>query len=211
LIELYQGLKANPKEIWNIFTDFPHTKRGYYQIRSRNIDQRSLSYRAARVLYLNRTCFKGMWRYNQDGEFNVGYGGQDRRQVITLDNLLEVSKRLQKASLLNCDFEAIIDNTRRGDFIFLDPPYSPNLRETRDYHYNGHKFTFEDHKRLSRTLKRASRRGIKWALTTSSHPDILELFNSFNKQKFLLGSSEKIGVLVENNGGEVLINNYSKI
>jgi len=210
LIDLYRGLKSAPEEVWKLFEDFPRTKRSYYQIRSGKIDEESLPRRAARVLFLNRTCFKGMWRYNQDGEFNVGYGGQDRRWVINLDNLLEVSKRLRRARLLNCDFEEIIDNSERGDFIFLDPPYSPGCRETRDYHYNGYKFTFEDQNRLARTLKRASRRGVKWAMTTSAHPDILDLYRSYNRHDFILGSSEKIGVLAQNTG-EILINNYSKI
>jgi len=211
LIDLYKGIKANPKQVWDIFENFPHTKKSYYQIRDDiNTVDESLSYRAARTLYLNRTCFKGMWRYNQDGEFNVGYGGQDRRWAINRDNLYEVSKRLKRATLLNTDFEEVIDKLNPDDFAFIDPPYSANLRETREYHYNGFKFSFEDHQRLSRVLKRASRRGVKWAMTTTSHPDILELFSSFNKHILRLGSCEKIGVLTDN-AGEVLINNYSKI
>jgi DNA adenine methylase len=71
------------------------------------------------MLYLNRTCFKGMWRHNRQGDFNVGYGGQARRWVISEDILLHVNRLLKPASIQCSNFEDIIDGTTEGDFLFL--------------------------------------------------------------------------------------------
>jgi len=210
LIELYRGIKKYPDKVWEIFEGFPTTKNSYYQTRDMKTRKYSLPFRAARILYLNRTCFKGMWRYNQNGEFNVGYGGQDRRWVIDKENLIQVSKRLRKVSLQTKDFEEVIDNCSRGDFLFLDPPYSAGRVETIHYHYSTNQFRFEDHQRLAKSLKRANRRGIKWAMTTSSHIEIKKLFSGFNFHSILMGIGNRPGIL-SMNSGEVLIKNYSKI
>ena len=103
------------------------------------------------TLYLNRTCFKGMWRHASNGKFNVGYGGEDRRWVITHQNIIELSKLLNKIKLKISDFEIILDNVENGDFIFLDPPYKPGKKELNESHYTYSKFTFNDQIRLSKT------------------------------------------------------------
>ena len=210
LIELYRGIKNYPDKVWRVFVRFPTTKNSYYQTRDMEIGTRSGPYRAARILYLNRTCFKGMWRYNQNGEFNVGYGGQDRRWVINKQNLVEVSKRLKYTSLKIKDFEEIIDNCSKGDFIFLDPPYSAGRKDTIHYHYGTNQFKFEDHLRLAKTLKRASRRGVKWAMTISSHSDIKKLFTDFKFHPISMGIGERPGIL-SSNSGEILVKNYSVV
>ena len=209
LIELYRGIKNNPEKVWGWFAKFPNTKNYYYQSRNMEAKKRTLSYRAARILYLNRTCFKGMWRYNQNGEFNVGYGGQDRRWAIDEENLVQVSKRLRNVSLKIKDFEDVIDNCSKSDFLFLDPPYSAGKKVTIDSHYGVNQFKFEDHQRLAKTLRRASRRGVKWAMTTSSHRDIKKLFNDFNIRSISMGIGERPGIL-SMNSSEILIRNYTK-
>ena len=107
--------------------------------------------------------------------------GQARRWVIDNDNLTEISKRLRSVSIKSKDFEEIIDNCVKGDFIFIDPPYSSGKKETLDLHYNTNRFRYEDHVRLSKILKKVSRRGVKWAMTTSSHVEITKLYVNFNK------------------------------
>lgn len=79
LIDLFRGIRAFPRKVWSIYKSFPQDKNGYYEIRSVKTEGKNLAFKAARLLYLNRTCFKGMWRHSHTGAFNVGYGGQSRR------------------------------------------------------------------------------------------------------------------------------------
>ncbi len=209
LIDLYRGIRRYPKRVWSIFRKFPSNKKGYYEIREWRHDELDLATRAARTLYLNRTCFKGMWRHNGNGEFNVGYGGQDRRWVVSEETLIEVSKTLRRAKLQCKDFDEVIDESQEGDFIFLDPPYRPGAREMIHDHYSFGKFTFDDHKRLAKTLNRASSRGVQWAMTTSAHADILYLFRGYHITPINRGTGKKIGVL-EKKSGEVLVCNYKE-
>ena len=176
LIDLYLGVQQAPREVWEIYESFPNTRRGYYKARAMNPHTLSLTTRAARLLFLNRTCFKGMWRHNSSGDFNVGYGGQSRRWAITLQDLYDVAKRLQNAVLRCADFEAILDETAEGDLIFVDPPYRRGYREQLHEHYVGGKFAFEDQRRLAAALGRASERGVRWVVTNSFHEDLLDLY-----------------------------------
>ena len=207
LIDLYRGIRRNAGEVWSLFKAFPNTKRAYYEIRDSRPKSNRLTDKAARILYLNRTCFKGMWRHNANGQFNVGYGGQDRRWVINEAVLLEVSTRLKHAYLTSCDFEEVIDNCSKDDFMFLDPPYCPGEREITHSHYVYSKFSFSDQKRLAKALTRASRRRVKWAMTTSSHPDVLQLFRGNRFVSIEKGTGKKPGIMTTNSG-EVLICNY---
>jgi DNA adenine methylase len=210
LIELFRGISHYPDEVWNIFQAFPETKDAYYEIRDCNTDALDLASRAARTLYLSRTCFKGMWRHNVHGQFNVGYGGQDRRWVISKETLLEISKRLEVAELRVSDFEDVIDGCSEGDFLFIDPPYRPGEREiTRGEHYAYCEFSYEEQKRLRDVLKRATLRGVQWAMTTSSHTDVLFLFHDYRQIPLPMGTGKKPGILTINSG-EVLICNYEE-
>lgn len=208
LIDLYLGLKNYPMEVWEIFNSFPSTKKAYYQIRNSH-NNKNLTYKAAKMLYLNRTCFKGMWRENADGQFNVGYGGQDRRWVVNKEIILKVSKRLKRAILKSCDFEEVINNCCEGDFIFADPPYKPGEKELKHSHYVCSKFSYDDHKRLANAMKKATKRKVKWAITTSSHPDIKSLFRGNHVICFNRGTGKSPGIM-SNNSGEVLICNYQE-
>jgi DNA adenine methylase len=207
LIDVYQGVKQFPKEVWNHYKSFSPTKEAYYEIRKWDTTDLDLVTRAARLLFINRTCFKGMWRHNISGQFNVGYGGQDRRWVISEEDLQIVSARLQKTELRCSDFESTLDLCKVGDFVFLDPPYRPGDREMNDAHYSYGTFKFEDQYRLLSSLINISERGVKWVMTNSSHPDIINLYSSFNVTALQRGTGKKIGNLTAVSG-EVIISNF---
>jgi DNA adenine methylase len=206
LIDIYRGIRYSPKRVWKAYERFGSTKKDYNQVRDDKKDE-SLIGRAARMLFLNRTCFKGMWRHNREGKFNVGYGGQSRRWVISEEDLVSVSKRLRKARVDCGDFEKIIEDANKDDFLFLDPPYKPSEQEYTNSHYMWQQFRFEDHQRLARVLKRAKRRGVKWAMTTSSHPKVLALFCGSYVVKIPKGTGNLPGIMTKNSG-EVLISSY---
>jgi DNA adenine methylase len=205
LIDLYRGIRQSPVGVWQEYCKFGNSKRAYQQARELGT-QKLLVDRAARVLFLNRTCFKGMWRHNSDGEFNVGYGGQERRWAISEDNLKQVASMLRKARIHCCDFEEVLDVCGPEDFLFLDPPYRPGEKEQINDHYIGRRFTFEDHRRLAAALRRATRRDVKWVLTTSAHRDIVNLFKGNQIMAISRGTGHMPGILASNSG-EVLVTN----
>lgn len=207
LIELYKGIKNYPKNVWNTFSSFPEGKKAYYQIRDEKYFNKPLYYRAARTLFLNRTCFKGMWRHSPDGKFNVGYGGEERRWAITYENIIELSKLFKKVKLSISDFEETLNDTNNGDFIFLDPPYKPGQKELEESHYSYNKFTFNDQIRLSKKIKEISlKKDVKWIMTNSSHPEIYNLYSNFNIIKIPKGTGDRIGIHTYNSK-EILIYN----
>lgn len=206
LIDLYKGIAENPDRVWRLYRAFPRGKKAFTVIRAANTNGFSLSQRAARSLYLNRTCFKGMWRHNLAGRFNVGYGGESRRWAIARKNLFTISTLLSCAHLRCCDFERTIDGARSGDYLFLDPPYRPGAREQVTEHYAGRQFTFPDHKRLASVLRCADRANIQWSMTISDHPAILKLYKGFRVINIPRGTGRQIGAIVKHSG-EVLIMN----
>jgi DNA adenine methylase len=207
LIDLYRGIRDYPHRVWETFVGFPTGKDAFYRIRDENYKDKRLYYRAARALYLNRTCFKGMWRHNPNGNFNVGYGGEERRWVITHKNIVELSGRFKRATIMHSDFERILDMCGDGDFVFLDPPYRPGERELSEAHYVYGKFSIEDQIRLSRKLRQITKKRIKWLMTNSLHDEICELYAGFNMVKVPIGTSGTIGVSTSDSK-EVVISNY---
>ncbi len=206
LIDIYRGVRYAPRAVWKVYCSFGNDKNSYHKIRDESVAT-SLIERAARMLYLNRTSFKGMWRHNTNGDFNVGYGGQERRWVITEETLLLTSKALKSANLKCTDFETVIDSCEAGDFLFLDPPYRPGNKEQIHAHYVGQQFSFADHQRLASVLSRAKKRNVHWALTTSNHSEITNLFKGNKIISIPKGTGRKPGIL-SNNSVEVLITTY---
>jgi DNA adenine methylase len=207
LIDLYHGIAQHPAEVWAIFCSYPDTKETYYTVRAQKPATMDLAARAARTLYLSRTCFKGMWRHNLNGEFNVGYGGQERRWVINKENLFDVAEMLRAADLRCCDFEEIIDISGEDDFLFIDPPYRPGEREILHEHYRFGKFTLAEQTRLAAALHRATVRGARWAMTNSAHPDILALYTDCRVLPLPKGTGRQIG-RIEHQSLEAIILNY---
>ncbi len=205
LIDLFRGVRLYPARVWEMYCQYGDTKQDYTQIRTRK-KKINLAEKAARVLYLNRTCFKGMWRTNGKGEFNVGYGGQDRRWVICEDNLHQVSMALKMTRLLCSDFDDVIYSLEAEDFIFADPPYRPGAKEQINEHYSN-TFIFKDQKRLAKALTWASKRRIRWAMTNSSHPEILGLYKGGYRLELIKGTGRRPG-LPGIDLGEALITNY---
>jgi DNA adenine methylase len=208
LIHLYKGIQKDPLKVWEIFSKFPKGKSSYYLIRNTSFKKKPLPFKAARILYLNRTCFKGMWRHNKYGKFNVGYGGEERRKVIKKDGITNLSKIFKKAEFYHSDFSDTLLHTESGDFIFLDPPYKPGEKDLEELHYISGKFTLEDQKRLHDVIQKiTSQKNIRWAMTNSSHPEILKLYKKYKIKKIPIGTGNRPGIQTKNSK-EILITNY---
>jgi DNA adenine methylase len=207
LITIYKGIKTHPERVWRLYRSFPSGKTGYKAIRMLDSSKLGLAQNAARSLYLNRTCFKGMWRHNLLGKFNVGYGGEARRWAVSRKRLFEISKALKTAVLRVSDFESVINSATTRDFLFLDPPYRPGAKEQINGHYVGKQFTFSDHQRLAKALILADRKGVRWAMTTSAHADIRALFRGFRLVKVPKGTGRSPGIMAASPGEVLILNN----
>lgn len=206
LIDLYKAIQSNPQAVWEVYRSLPAGKEAYNYIRALRYKDLDPVFGAARLLYLNRTCFKGMWRHNGKGQFNIGYGGTARRWVITQDDLDSIATLLQSASIVCSDFEPIIDDSKAGDFIFVDPPYRPGMKEQSNAHYIGQQFTFQDQQRLASALARAGARGVSCTMTNSSHPDILGLYTNYRIIPMPRGTGRTPGALTSEPGEVIILN-----
>lgn len=175
LIDTYQAIKIDWQRVYSLLKEHHnyHSRDYYYKIRLSR--PRSLFARSARFIYLNRTCWNGLYRVNLKGQFNVPIGSKTR-VIMENDDFKEVSKRLQNVHILKSDFEPVIDSTNRDDLLFVDPPYTVKHSDNGFIKYNEQLFSWDDQIRLSECLKRASSRGVRIVLTNAPHASIYQLY-----------------------------------
>jgi DNA adenine methylase len=152
-----------------------HDKEYYYRLR-RTVC-RTPHTRAAQLVYLNRTCWNGLYRVNRQGLFNVPKGTKDTVELDT-DDFALVAKALQGASILCSDFEAQIDKALAGDVVFADPPYTVRHQYNGFVKYNEKLFSWDDQIRLRDSLLRAKTRGVSVLLTNADHESVRDLYSS---------------------------------
>ena len=175
LIDLYKAVAWRRKELESLLREHEeqHGKRHYYHVRS-TIPADSVG-RAARTLYLNRTCFNGIYRVNLAGEFNVPKGTKTA-VLLDTDNFAAAASLLRRAQLLESDFEPIIDQAKAGDLVFADPPYTVRHNNNGFVKYNETLFSWADQERLAAALTRAARRGAKIVATNAAHSELRSLY-----------------------------------
>ena len=149
-------------------------EKSYYQIREIDPSQLSPNERAARFIYLNTLCFNGLYRTNRSGQFNVPYGSKTRKSPFDPVILREAARLLGNATLENADFETVVDQTKKGDFLYLDPPYATGSRRIFS-EYGKNVFSELDLDRLVESLRKAATRGVKFVLSYADVPEIEEL------------------------------------
>ncbi|MEP4704913.1 MAG: Dam family site-specific DNA-(adenine-N6)-methyltransferase, partial [Hyphomicrobiales bacterium] len=128
-------------------------------------------------LYLNRTCFNGLYRENQKGEFNVPIGSKDK-VIFADEDFSEISKALRNAEIRASDFEGTIYEACKGDLIFADPPYTTAHNVNGFIKYNQNIFSWQDQVRLREALLAAVDRGAKVVLTNADHESVRALYGS---------------------------------
>lgn len=157
-------------------------EKSYYRIRSISPERLSPNERAARFIYLNRHCFNGLYRTNSAGHFNVPYGSKKSRSAFDAAMLREAGRILANATIETSDFEDILEQSQRGDFVYLDPPYATH--SSRIFcEYGAVGFTVVDLDRLHTSLVRASRRGAAFVLSYADVPEMISFraeWASFN-------------------------------
>lgn len=180
LIETYQVVRDEPCALTEILKKYHslHNREFYYSIR--DADFFSPVERAAQFLYLNRTCWNGLYRENLSGKFNVPIGTKTA-VYSEREDFLEISERLRYTDIECCDFEKTISKAENGDLLFLDPPYTTAHNLNGFVKYNQNIFSWDDQLRLRNSALRASSRGAKVLITNANHHSITEIYADIGK------------------------------
>lgn len=188
LINAYQVIKDNWKELFELLNIMhkKHTTSFYYKVRN-SVPDTCLE-KAARFIYLNRTCFNGLYRVNKKGEFNVPIGSK-KNVIMESDDFESLSKLLKNTIIESCDFEKSIDKAEYGDFVFVDPPYTVKHNLNGFVKYNETIFTWKDQIRLKLSVERAIKRGANILITNAHHSSIIDLYAGLGKTEILHRSS----------------------
>jgi DNA adenine methylase len=187
-------------------------KSYFYEIRGWDrqpgIKERSPVERAARTVFLNRTCYNGLYRVNSRGQFNVPFGSYKNPLICDEDNLRAVSQALQGVELRSDDFERCVEWAGPGDFVYLDPPYHP-LSETASFtSYTKDDFGEADQTRLAAIFRQLDEMGCRVMLSNSYTSLIKELYIAYRQE--VVTATRAINCRGEGRGGipELVILNY---
>jgi DNA adenine methylase len=201
LINAYSQIRDNPEDVISLLAQFRNSKEDYYKIRGSLFGEPSE--KAAQFIFLNRTCFNGIYRVNVRGEYNVPYGFKSYKQLFDFDRLREVSNLLKSAILSCSDFADSLLNIKEGDLVFLDPPYTVSHIKNGFIKYNEHSFMWKDQIRLASFISEVNRRGAYYVLTNAKHESIEELFGKIaspttvSRASVIGGRSAKRGIIEE--------------
>lgn len=183
LINCYRVVRDRPEELMRMLDE--HAKgfcadgdKYFYEIRKQHDLTDDLA-RAARTIFLNKTCFNGLYRVNAKGEFNTPVGSNNNPNLYSHDNLLAASEVLQTAQLEAQDFRKVVDEARRGDFIYFDPPYLPISAHSDFKRYTPDQFREADQVELARVFRELDTKGCRVVLSNSEHPRTRELYTGF--------------------------------
>lgn len=181
LINMYTQIADNVDEVIAYLKKYENTQEMFYEVRALEWQELPKTEAAARTIYLNKTCFNGLYRVNKKGKFNVPFGRYKSPNICDEEALYEASEALQKANIVCGDYLSVLkEYARPGDFIFLDPPYLP-ISEYADFkRYTKEQFYEEDHVELAKEVFRLQELGCHVILTNSNHPLVHELYEPFN-------------------------------
>ena len=202
--ELISSLKNHEK---NYQKD---SKTYYYSVRESN--PRSEIGKTSRLLFMNRTCFNGLYRVNSKGKFNVPLGSYTNPNIVNEENLRSVSAILQSSKVaIKCrDFESVLRDAKKGDLVYFDPPYQPVSQTANFTSYTNKSFTYEDLNRLAELCLKLDSKGCKVLLSNSDSKEVAEIFSNKSWKINRIQANRSINSNSKKRTGhfELLIKNY---
>jgi DNA adenine methylase len=178
LVNTWLQVKDHPtsliKELENGY--YIYNKKRYLEIRELETKSLTKITRAARFVYLNKTCFNGLYRVNQSGKFNVPFGKYTDPQIVDEENLHIISSLLKNVTIIHGDFELVVKDAKKGDLVYIDPPYIPLSSTSKFSQYTSGGFSEPDHWRLAGLFNNLVHREVDTILSNSSAPLSLKLY-----------------------------------
>lgn len=180
LINLYRQVANHVEDVIGQLKKYENTQEMFYAVRGQDWTMLPEAEAAARTIFLNKTCFNGLYRVNKKGQFNVPFGKYKKPKICDEEGLKAASAALKKAEIVCGDYLLVLEHyAQPGDFVFLDPPYLP-ISEYSDFkRYTKEQFYEEDHVELAKMVKTLHERGCHVILTNSNHPLVHELYAPF--------------------------------
>ncbi len=182
----------------------------YYSVR--DSEPKGQIEKTSRLIFLNRTCFNGLYRVNSKGKFNVPLGRYSNPNIVNEENILAVSNILQskKVSIKCQDFGSVLDKAKKGDFVYFDPPYQPISQTANFTSYTTRDFTINDLKRLSKVCQDLDSRGCKILLSNSNCKEVTQTFSKNSWKVVKIQANRAINSNSKKRTGhtELLIKNY---
>ncbi len=213
LITTYQIIKNQPNNLMNQLDEMlsKHNQEYFLKVRAAQ-PTKSLDV-ASRFIYLNKTCFNGLYRVNSNGQFNVPFNGKTRDKLVLYEeeNINDLSNYFNTANVTfdNMDYLEFLNQPKAGDFVFLDPPYDCEPGTTSFVAYQKEGFGTENQKQLADKLKELDKQGVKWMVTNHATTLIKELFKDFHQYEFDANRSISCkGENRKNGAREIVIWNY---
>lgn len=189
LINVYEVIRDYPTQLIELLKEYErkHEKSFYYEIRNVDRDVKTFKTwsnleKAARTIYLNRTCYNGLYRVNKSGFFNTPIGRNSSIQIVNEKGILAISDYFNASEItfLNTDYKEAIKGIRKKDFVFFDPPYFPTNKDS-FLRYDSSYFGEESQKELKSVCDKLTKRGIRFIETNSNCQEIRDLYSDYTQ------------------------------
>ncbi|MBY0358529.1 MAG: DNA adenine methylase [Candidatus Obscuribacterales bacterium] len=208
LVNCYQTIRDDVEELILSLKEHKNEAEYFYQLRAKDPLKMSEVERASRLIFMNKTCFNGLYRVNSKGKFNVPFGSYKNPRTCDEANLRACSKVLQDANIRYQPFEAILKQAKKGDFIYFDPPYQPLSSTAKFTSYTKNSFSSEDQERLAETFSRLDKRGCRLMLSNSDCQFIRDLYKDFRIETVQAMRAINCQAVGRGRVNEVVVMNY---
>lgn len=181
----------------------------YYERRAEyNAESHETIRKTSLLIFLNKTCFNGVYRENKSGGFNVPHGRYANPTICDEDTLRTTSKALQYVVISSGSFEDAVKDAKEGDFVYFDPPYYPLTPTSSFTSYSADNFLDDDQRRLKRVMDDLTARGVKVAMSNSWTPFIIDLYKDYRQVQIMAGRSINSVGTKRGKVAEILVLNY---
>lgn len=180
LVTTYQAIRDDAAGVIRLLRRFPHDKEFFYELRDRT--PRHPNAIAARFLYLNRTCWNGLYRVNKQGKFNTPFGRFKNPTICDVDRIHGFAAALRGAEIQTRDFGSA-SSARKGDFVYFDPPYITGHWRNGFLKYNAPLFSWEDQQRLAELALALAKRGVHVLVSNADHHTVTTLYSGLYKYR----------------------------
>lgn len=207
LVTTYEAVRDDVAAVIKLLSGYPHDRSFYDQIRMAR--PQASARVGARLVYLNKTAFNGMYRVNAAGEFNVPFGRYARPTICPSDRLWAANAALQCVELKCADFATTVGRPEAGDLVYLDPPYITGHQNNGFRKYNARLFAWEDQERLASRANELRDRGVYVLISNADHPAILDLYRGWHVLRIERNSLINADVGGRGPVSEVVFSNYA--